>query len=190
MRARMLRLCAAAALSAILLFFFVPFIAVPAAAPPVASSSPGAGGYTVSSALIAIPPPGTLNHLSMGSFLFHWGASDTFPGGFTTPTVTFSGQEGGTTVPPFGFMLYFIVPVIAVTLALLGIRKLTILASLALIGLGFLTASSGAQIQSSELFEYGYAVAALAGAVTVATLWGARITAYWRTDSEVLTSGP
>ncbi len=189
MRAKWLRLGIVAALSAFLLIFFVPFIPVHVAPTP---PTPCAGaGYCISTALSGIVPPGALNYLSLGSYLVHWGVSYQYVGGFTTPPISYSQEEGGTgTLDSTGVLLFFILPTIAATIALLGFRRVTVLTSMSLLGWGLLVMYSGIQ-QVVPLFAAdGYLLVVFSVSATVAAVWGRKIVSYWNMDSENLPPGP
>jgi len=180
MRTKWLRLCVIAALSAFLLIFFVPFIPVHA--------GPGLTvwcvGYCIGGEYV---PPGALNYLSLGLYLFHWGASYQYIGGFTTPQISFSQGQGGTsTLDSTGFLLFFILPIIAATIALLGFRRVTVLASLPLMGWGLLVMYSGVQQAAPLISADGYLMVVFSVSATVAAVWGRRIMSYWNVDSESL----
>jgi hypothetical protein len=184
MRAKWLRLGVVAALSAFLLIFFVPFIPVHVA-PPVTVPCVGVG-YCIGG-ISGVPPPGALNYLSLGFYLFHWGASYQYFGGFTTPPISFSQGQGGTsTLDSTGFLLFFILPIIAATIALLGFRRVTVLTSLPLMGWGILVMYSGVQQAAPLISADGYLMVVFSASAIVAAVWGRRITSYWNVDSESL----
>jgi len=184
MRAKWLRLGVVAALSAFLLIFFVPFIPVHVA-PPAAVPCVGVG-YCIGG-ISGVPPPGALNYLSLGFYLFHWGASYQYFGGFTTPPISFSQGQGGTsTLDSTGFLLIFILPIIAATIALLGFRRVTVLTSLPLMGWGLLVTYIGVQQAAPLIVVDGYLMVVFAVSATVAAVWGRRIVSYWAMDPESL----
>ncbi len=176
-------------MSAFLLIFFVPFIPVHVAPTPPA---PCAGvGYCISTPLSYPVPPGALNYLSLGSYFVHWGASYDYVGGFTTPPISYSQGEGGTgTLDSTGVLLFFILPTIAATIALLGFRRVTVLTSLPLLGWGLLVTYSGVQ-QVVPLFAAdGYLMVVFSVSTTVAAVWGRKIMSYWNMDMENLPQSP
>lgn len=184
MRAKWLRLSIVAALSAFLLIFFVPFI------PVHVNTSAIIGSCVFSCPTTAIVPPGALNYLSLGLYLFHWGASYQYLGGFTTPPISFSQGQGGTgTLDSTGFLLFFILPTIAATIALLGFRRVTVLTSLPLMGWGLLVTYSGVQQAAPLITADGYLMVVFSVSATVAAVWGRRIMSYWSMDSESLPPG-
>jgi len=189
MRAKWLRLSVIAGLSAFLLVFFVPFIAAPAVAPPVVCSAPGPGGFEFCSAMIEVPP-GSLNYLSLGFYLVHWGATNTYINGYTPPTITYPDGAGVSTLTTSGVISFVVLPVIAVSIALLGFRKVTALASLSLLGWGLLIMVVSLPQHDTVLSAYGYLMTVSSGAGMVAALWGRKIMSYWRMDTEVMSSDP
>jgi hypothetical protein len=132
-------------------------------------------------------PPGALNYLSLGYYLFHWGASYQYLGGFTTPPISFSQGQGGTsTLDSTGVLLFLIMPIIAATIALLGFRRVTVLTSLPLMGWGLLVMYSGVQQAAPLITADGYLMVVFSLSATVAAVWGGRIMSYWMMDSESL----
>ena len=126
----------------------------------------------------------------MGLYLFHWGASYQYFGGFTTPPISFSQGQGGTgTLDSTGFLLFFILPIIAATIALLGFRRVTVLTSLPLMGWGLLVTYSGVQQAAPLISADGYLMVVFSVSATVAAVWGRRIMSYWNMDSESLPPG-
>jgi len=189
MRAKLLRLSVVVVVSAFLLIFFVPFIPVHVAPiPPTPCVGVGycIGGFGV--------PTGTLNYLSLGYYLFHWGASYQYNAGFTTPSISysyFSQREVGTgTLDSTGVLLFFILPIIAATIALLGFRRVTVLTSFSLLGWGLIVMYSGIQQVAPLIAADGYLMVLFSVSATVGAVWGRKIVSYWRMDSEGLPSGP
>ncbi len=190
MRAKWLRLGIVAALSAFLLIFFVPFIPVHVA--PILPTPCAGVGYCIGSIGGVGAPPGALNYLSLGLYLFHWGASYQYFGGYTTPPISYSsGEDEGTgTLDSTGFVPFFILPIIAATITLLGFRRVTLLTSLPLLGWGLLVMYSGIQQVAPLIAADGYLMVVFSVSTTVAAVWGRKIVSYWNMDSESLPSRP
>ena len=190
MHSRWFRLGAVSVLSAFLLVFFVPFIPVQAVAPAVSCGEPVVISFGPPCGPAVAVPPGSLNYLSLGIYLLHWGASNTYLGGYSPPIITYSSPGGVATFTSFGALFFVVLPIIAVTLALLGFRRLTVLTSLSLLGWGLLITFVSVQEHTPVLIAYGYVMALSSGAVVVAEVWGRRITGYWNIDSEALPPSP
>jgi hypothetical protein len=131
-------------------------------------------------------PPGSLNYLSLGFHLVHWGATNTYLDGYTPPIITYSDGAGFSTLTTSGAISFVVLPVIAVSIALLGFRRITALASLSLLGWGLLIMVVSLPQHDAVISAYGYLMAVSSGAGMVAALWGRKIMSYWSMDSESL----
>lgn len=180
MRGKWLRLGVIAALSALLLIFFVPFI------PMQATSAITPSSCVFSCPAVVSVPPGSLNYISLGFYLVHWGATNTYISGYTPPNISYSDGAGVSTLTTSGVISFVFLPAIAACIAVLGFRKITALTSLSLFGWGLLIMIVSLPQHETIVSAYGYLLAVSSGAGTVAALWGRRIMGYWSMDSESL----